>query len=263
MDNRPIGVFDSGVGGLTVVNEIRKIMPHEDVIYLGDTARVPYGAKSRETIINYGREIVRFLTDNQVKAIIIACGTVSSNAYDLLCREFDIPLIDVISPGVQACLDTAPSRVGFIATEATIRSGAFPRLISAQKPGVIVYARACPLFVPLVEEGWIDNAVTQLVAEAYLEDWRAQAIDTLVLGCTHYPLLANVIARITGPACIINMAEYTARAAHRLLTEREMLAGSQTAPNYRFYVSGYADKFNRMAQLILGEAFNAEKIDLE
>ena len=261
MDNRPIGVFDSGVGGLTVVAALRKLMPRESILYLGDTARVPYGAKSRETILSYGRDIVRFLQARDVKAAVAACGTVSSNAYDTLAEEFDLPMVDVIRPGVKACLDAKPGRVGFIATEATVRSGLFVRLIRERNPDAAVRVRACPLYVPLVEEGWTDNAFTRRVTELYLGDWKEQAVDMVVLGCTHYPLLTGVIEEVLGPVRFINMAEYTARAAEALLRERDLLTGDDN-PRSAFYVSGYADKFTRMAERVLGTPYTAECVAL-
>ncbi|MDR1664309.1 MAG: glutamate racemase [Clostridiales bacterium] len=258
---RPIGIFDSGVGGLTVVSETRKILPDENIIYLGDTARVPYGAKSRETLIGYGRDIMRFLLGKNVKAIIAACGTVSSNAYDVLTAEFDIPLIDVIRPGVKACLDINAERIGFIATEATVRSGVFVNLIREKKPGADIQARACPLFVPLAEEGFADSVVTRLVADIYIADWKNK-IDTLVLGCTHYPLLIPALRDIVGGVTFINMAEYTARAARALLSENGLLNDQKTEPAYTFYVSGASDKFDRMVKTVMGRAYPAEKVDL-
>jgi glutamate racemase len=262
MDDRPIGVFDSGVGGLTVVDEARKLLPNEHIIYLGDTARVPYGSKSRETVIEYGRDMTRFLIGCSVKAIIIACGTVSSNAYEILTEEFDIPLIDVIRPGVRACLDANPRGVGFIATEATVRSGLFIKLFSEGNLSTSVHTRACPLFVPLAEEGWLDNAFTQSITEIYVGDWKDKGIDTLVLGCTHYPLLKNAVKRALGTVRFINMAEYTILAAKAALAGHGLLNTSGAPASYTFYVSGYRDKFNRMAKRMLGMDCSAEKVEL-
>jgi glutamate racemase len=258
MDNRPIGVFDSGVGGLTVAHEIQKLMPHERIVYAGDTARVPYGGKNPETLLVYAKEIIRYLiSGHDVKAVVIACGTVSSNIYDRLCAIFpDLTLVDVIQPGVRACLDTNPQKVGFIATEATVRSGLFARLLAER--GIDVESRACPLFVPLVEEGWVNNPVTRLVAETYLEGWHD--LDTLVLGCTHYPLLAGLIKHVMGDINIINMAEYTANELLAALVRHNQTAG-KGSPVHEYYVSGYTDKFERMLRLILNHEGHARQVD--
>jgi glutamate racemase len=262
MDNRPVGVFDSGVGGLTVADEIQKILPKESIIYAGDTARVPYGGLPPETLLKYGREIINYLINkHDVKAVVVACGTIGSNVFEELQKDFpDIPLIDVIKPGVAACADADPETVGFIATEATVRSGLFSRLLYKKKPGVTVKARACPLFVPMVEEGWVDNAVTQLVAETYLDGWKSAGLDTLVLGCTHYPLLTAVLRDVLGKDIrFINMAEYTARELQAVLESQAML--SQNDPQHRFFVSGYSDKFNTLSRLILKKDYAAEKTE--
>jgi glutamate racemase len=247
------------VGGLTVANEILKTMPGEGIVYAGDTARVPYGGKSPEILLRYGREIIDFLIHkHNVKAIVVACGTISSNVFPDLCVDFpEIPLIDVIQPGVKATLALEPKKVGFIATEATVRSGLFTRLLKAKNTAVQVESRACPLFVPLVEEGWVNNVVTQLITETYLEDWMGTGLDTLVLGCTHYPLLLKVLRDVMGDIRFINMAEYTALALKHTLEEKGMHGESE--PTCRFFVSGYSDKFNKMVQMILGKAYEAEK----
>jgi glutamate racemase len=259
MDDRPVGIFDSGVGGLTVVEVMQRYMPQESIIYAGDTARVPYGGKDKATLLQYGREIIRFLAEkNRAKAIVFACGTTSSNVYDELQAEFpDTPLVDVIRPGVRAVADINPRRVGFIATEATVRSGMFARLLKDERPGIQVEAQACPLFVPMIEEGWINNAVTQLVAETYLDGLKYAEIDALVLGCTHYPLLLDILRGIMGDIKYINMAEYTVKALQKTLEAKGML--NQGEPFRRFFVSGYADKFDNMVQVILKKDYKAEK----
>jgi glutamate racemase len=251
MDNRPIGVFDSGVGGLTVVREIQKQLPEESLIYVGDTARVPYGGRDRETLLTFGRELIGFLKNRGVKAIISACGTTSSNGFDILQKENPgLPLFDVITPGVEACVESGAARVGFIATEATVRSGLFARLVHEKCPTVNVSMRACPLFVPMAEEGWVNNLVTQAVAETYLDGWNGQ-IDALVLGCTHYPLLMGVIGQVLHGTRIIDMADYTVRKAKQYLLENGMTKGTGEPPVYKLYATGYRDKLEAMARSVL------------
>jgi glutamate racemase len=248
------------VGGLTVVDEIRKQIPHESIVYAGDTARVPYGGKDANTLLQYGREIIRFLVnEHEVKAVVIACGTISSNVFDELREAFPgVLLIDVIRPGVRACAEHNPPKAGLIATEATVRSGLFAKLLKAEKPGIQLEARACPLFVPLVEEGWVNNAVTRMVAETYLGEWKSAGLGALVLGCTHYPLLSGALRDVLGSEInLINMAQYTVRALFDALKARNLLSGGE--PSHRFFVSGYADKFDKMAEMILQGEYKAEK----
>ncbi len=259
MDNRPIGVFDSGLGGLTVVREIQKQLPDESVVFIGDTARTPYGSKDPETLLTFGLELINFLKDRSVKAVVIACGTISSNGADILKDEHsDIPLFDVITPGVMACAEEAPARVGFIATEASVRSGLFAKLLKKRCPGTKINMRACPLFVPMTEEGWINNVVTQIVAETYLEDWRGQ-IDALVLGCTHYPLLTGVISSVLEGVKIIDMADYTVRQLKKVLDENGMKNSGTEPPSYQLYTTGYTDKFEKMAGLVLKKGYEVRK----
>ena len=197
--NAPIGVFDSGIGGLTVAREIMRNLPMEKIIYFGDTARVPYGSKSRNTIIRYSRQIVNFLQKQGVKAIVVACNTASALAMDTLEEEIDIPIIGVVRPGARvAARVTRRKKVGVIATEATINSNLYPRLIQGIDPEITVVGKACPLFVPLVEEGWRKDEVTEIVARRYLAQMQEEDIDTLILGCTHYPLLRKLISEIMG-----------------------------------------------------------------
>lgn len=288
MDNRPIGVFDSGVGGLTVVREIQKRLPRERVVYVGDTARVPYGGKDPATLLRYSREIITFLQAQSAKAIIIACGTVSSNSFTDLKTLFpQLLLVDVLTPGVQACvdvcmgtdavagmgadidadMDASPKRVGFIATEASVRSGLFARYMAEACPQAQVEARACPLFVPLIEEGWLNNPVTRWVAETYLHGWRGM-VGTLVLGCTHYPLLAPVLLEVLPGVRLIDMAEYTVREMAKRLAENGALCGGEDAPPngppplYTLYATGYADKFEAMARQVLGTGYRVAQVAL-
>lgn len=260
MKNRckaPIGVFDSGVGGLTVVREIMRNLPNEEIVYFGDTARVPYGSKSRETVTRYSRQIVRFLQSKEVKAIVVACNTVSAYALETIKKELDIPIIGVVEPGARvACETTVNDRIGVIGTEATVHSGIYTSFIRRQKPDVQVVSKACPLFVPLVEEGWIKDPITMEVARRYLEELLQYDIDTLILGCTHYPLLRSTVQKIVGDKVkLVNPAYETARDLKKLLeTENLSNPDTMTDPsemNHHFYVSDAADKFNKFANSIL------------
>ena len=195
----PIGVFDSGVGGLTVAREIMRNLPSEKIVYFGDTARVPYGSKSKETIIRYSRQIIRFLQQQQVKAIVVACNTASAFALDAVRDEFDIPIIGVIEPGAKvAAAQTRNKRVGIIGTVGTVGSGIHAEYLKHLDPEITVFGKACPLFVPLVEEGWLHDPVTDEVAARYLKELQDKQVDTLILGCTHYPLLRSTIRKIMG-----------------------------------------------------------------
>ncbi|MDE6182533.1 MAG: glutamate racemase [Eubacteriales bacterium] len=190
-DKRPIGIFDSGVGGLTVVKEVIKALPEENIVYFGDTARVPYGSKSKETVFNFSCQIIRFLKEQNVKCIIIACNTVSSNCYEDLKKEFpNIPIIEVVNAGVNSAIKTTKSsKIGIIGTEATVKSNQYKLKIQEKLKNAQVFSKACPLFVPLAEEGWFENNITIDISKIYLEELIKNNIDTLILGCTHYPLL--------------------------------------------------------------------------
>lgn len=251
----PIGVFDSGVGGLTVVREIMRNIPNEDIVYFGDTARVPYGSKSKETILRYSRQIVRFLRTQNVKAIVIACNTASAYALEEIKKELDIPIIGVIKPGAKvACETTEKGRIGVIGTDATIRSGIYNSFIRRSMPDVQVIGKACPLFVPLVEEGWIKDPVTVEVAKRYLAGLLSYDIDTLILGCTHYPLLRSTIREIVGEKVnLVNPAYETARELKMLLEENDLSnpRGAAEMAEHRFYVSDAAQKFQNFANSIL------------
>lgn len=252
----PIGVFDSGVGGLTVAREIMRNLPNEHIVYFGDTARVPYGSKSKDTVIRYSQQIIRFLRTQDVKAIVIACNTASALALDEVERELDIPIIGVIKSGARvAAAATSNKRVGVIGTESTINSHMYHRLIQEQDPEITVYGKACPLFVPLVEEGWLKDPVTAEVAKRYLDEILKKGIDSLILGCTHYPLLRSLIGEIAGPDVkLVNPAYETAKELERLLAREHLANPGTKAPvkePYRFYVSDAADKFRHFANSIL------------
>lgn len=266
--NSPIGVFDSGVGGLTVAREIMRNLPMEKIVYFGDTARVPYGSKSKETIIRYSRQIVRFLQSQGVKAIVVACNTASALALDVLEKEIDIPIIGVVGPGAKvAARETTGKKVGVIATEATIRSHLYRHLIQQIDPEISVVGKPCPLFVPLVEEGWRKDPITEMVARRYLQELQEQDIDTLILGCTHYPLLRGLIAKVMGEQVrLVNPAYETSLALKQLLAEKNLLnAGSEEGDfPYRFYVSDAAEKFTNFANSILPyDVERTKQINLE
>ena len=256
LHNAPIGVFDSGVGGLTVAREIMRQLPNERIVYFGDTARVPYGSKSPETLTRYSRQIVRFLQTQQVKAIVIACNSASACALEVLEEETALPIIDVVRPGAKTALETTRNgKIGVIATEATISSGIYKRYIEESDRSVSVISKACPLFVPLVEEGLWEDPVTDEIARRYLSELIDSGIDTLILGCTHYPLIRSTVGRIMGEkVCLVNPAYETARALKRLLEEKGL--ESEKRPElgtelYRFFVSDAAEKFPRFANSIL------------
>lgn len=265
----PIGVFDSGVGGLTVAREIMRGSPQERIVYFGDTARVPYGSKSQNTIIKYSRQIIRFLQAQEVKAIVVACNTASAYALEEIKKDIDIPIIGVIKPGAKvACETTHNKKIGVIGTEATVNSQIYTQFIQSRDPQIQVLSKPCPLFVPLVEEGWLKDPVTAEVAARYLDELIAQNIDTLILGCTHYPLLRSTVRKVVGDKVqLVNPAYETARELRELL-RREHLENPETDPagedQYRFYVSDLADKFRKFANSILPfEIEMTEQINIE
>ncbi len=251
----PIGVFDSGVGGLTVAREIMRNLPKEDIVYFGDTARVPYGSKSKDNIIRYSRQIINFLQTKGVKAIVIACNTASALALDTVKDEFDIPIIGVVEPGAKAALQvTENKKIGVIGTEATVKSSMYEKIIQGIDSGVSVIAKACPLFVPLVEEGFKKHQVTDEIIDYYLADLKESDIDALILGCTHYPLLRSKIREYVGEnITLVNPAYETAMDLKRILQEMDMenpdIEGDHGS--YSFYVSDAADKFKQFANSIL------------
>lgn len=251
----PIGVFDSGVGGLTVAREIMRNLPKEDIVYFGDTARVPYGSKSKDNIIRYSRQIIHFLQTKGVKAIVIACNTASALALDTVKDEFDIPIIGVVEPGARAALAvTENKKIGVIGTEATVRSSMYEKIIQGINSEVSVIGKACPLFVPLVEEGFKKHQVTDEIIDYYLASLKQSDIDALILGCTHYPLLRSKIKEYVGEKItLVNPAYETAMDLKRILQEMDMenpdIEGDHGS--YSFYVSDAADKFKQFANSIL------------
>lgn len=252
-NNAPIGVFDSGVGGLTVAREITRQLPNESIVYFGDTARVPYGSKSKDTIIRYARQIVRFLKTKEVKAIVVACNTASAFALDTIEKELDIPVIGVVKPGAKSAIEnTKNKRIGIIGTEGTIKSELYTEYIHGIDSEISVIGKACPLFVPLVEEGMLHDPVTDEIASRYLSDLKKQDIDSLILGCTHYPLLRSTVGKIMGPEVnLVNPAYETAISLNTLLQQNHIQADENTQPEYEFYVSDAEEKFKSFANSIM------------
>ncbi len=251
----PVGVFDSGVGGLTVAREIMRQLPNENLVYFGDTARVPYGSKSKDNIIRYSRQIIHFLRTKGVKAIVIACNTASALALDVVREESDIPIIGVVEPGARAALQiTKTKKIGVIGTEATVQSAMYGKIIKGLDPTVTVVGKACPLFVPLVEEGFAKHKVTEEIIDYYLASMRESDIDSLILGCTHYPLLRSRIRAYMGDKIqLVNPAYETAMDLKHILCEcgAENAGTEEEHAKYAFYVSDAADKFKQFANSIL------------
>lgn len=250
----PIGVFDSGLGGLTVVHALREALPHESLVYLGDTARVPYGPKSPATVQRYADEIARWLLAQRVKAIVVACNTATAHALEHLRASLTVPVLGVINPGARAAARATRGHIGVIGTAGTIRSGAYRAALAALAPTATVVEQSCPLFVPLVEEGWTNHAVTEQVAREYLAPLITDGVDTVVLGCTHYPLLKPVLARVL-PAgtALIDSAEETARETAALLAERNVAAPAGASRTLRLACTDAPEAFAALASRFLGE----------
>lgn len=269
MINAPIGVFDSGVGGLTVAREIIRQLPEERIVYFGDTARVPYGSKSKDTIIRYSRQIIRFLKTKKVKAIVVACNTASAYALDAIEGALDIPIIGVVKPGARIAVETTINkRIGIIGTDGTINSRLYTKYIHSIDEDIEVIGKSCPLFVPLVEEGMLHDTVTEEIARRYLSELKDENIDTLILGCTHYPLLRHMLGKVMGnDVKLVNPAYETAMSLKELLGVHGLLSGEKKgSPNdmYEFYVSDAAGKFMDFANSILPFGISVtQKINIE
>ena len=253
--DRPIGIFDSGIGGLTVVKEVMRLLPSEDIIYFGDTARVPYGIKSKETIIKFSLENTLFLLRQDVKMIVVACNTSSSLALPVIRKHFKIPIIGVIMPGAkEAVYATKNKKIGVIGTRATINSGAYEQEIKRLDPGVKVYCSACPMFVPLVEEGWSNDDITRIVAGKYLLPFKKRGVDTLILGCTHYPLLKQSIKDIMGTnVTLIDSAQQVAVEVRHILTQEGLLKKKHSSSSIEYFVSDEVAIFKNVAKKFLGK----------
>lgn len=267
MNNKSIGVFDSGLGGLTAVKQIMSELPNENIIYFGDTGRVPYGTRSRDTILKYTRGDIRFLQTFDVKVIVIACGTASSAALPMIKNEFNVPIVGVIDAAVYAAVRaTKNKKIGVIGTSGTIKSGEYEKQIKDYDSSMEVYSRACPMFVPLVENGYFNSEVTKLIVAEYLEEIRNQGVDTLILGCTHYPLLENAIREYMGDdVVLINSGAEVAKYLKKKLDD-ELAHSSRTDENqYRYYVSDDISSFEELGSIFLEREINGQvnKIDIE
>jgi glutamate racemase len=249
-----IGVFDSGIGGLTVLQKIIETLPKENTVYLGDTARAPYGTKSVETVLRYSFENSRFLVEKGVKAVVVACNTSTAVALNRLREDLSIPVIGVIEPGVRRAIQsTRKKKIGVIGTEATIQSAAYTRALKESDPAIEVYSRACPLFVPLVEEGWTDNEVVEMTVKAYLASLKQSGIDTLILGCTHYPLLKKAIWKFMGSGVrLVDSAEETAKEVESAL-KKSVLTRKRGKGIHSFFVTDAPDRFIKVGRRFLGE----------
>ncbi len=261
--NRPIGVFDSGIGGLTVLKEIIRELPHERTIYLGDTARVPYGIRSPETVIRYSFENSKFLSSKDIKLLVVACNTASSISLDAIKNTFSIPVMGVIEPGAKAAVRaTKNKKVGVIGTEATVKSNAYTKAIKAIDESIEVFSLACPLFVPLVEEGWTEGNIATLIAKQYLDAVKEKRIDTIVLGCTHYPLLKKVIAEVIGEG--VRLIDSAVETSHEIKTILEILRlrrEQKDKPSREFFVTDSPERFLKVGENFLGQKIeNIEKI---
>jgi len=264
VSDAPIGVFDSGLGGLTVVRALVERLPHESITYFGDTARVPYGPKSPDTVRRYSREIAAFLAGEGVKALVVACNTATAHALPALEAECAMPVVGVVAPGARAAIEASRGGpIGVIGTAGTIASGAYDRALRAQRAGLEIVSAACPLFVPLVEEGWLDAEATRLIARHYLRPLREAGVDTLVLGCTHYPLLAPLLAGEMPGARLIDSAHETAVDTEAVF-KRTRLArdpAAEGSPTYRFIASDAPDHFLRAGRRFLGERVRLDRVE--
>ena len=265
MRDKPIGIFDSGLGGLTVFKEVKKLLPGEDIVYFGDTARVPYGAKSKNTVIKFSIQNADFLIGLDVKMIVVACNTSSSFSLPALKRRYDIPVIGVIEPGArEAASVTRKMKVGVIGTKATISSGVYERQIKKINPKIDVTSKDCPLFVPLVEEGWLKEDVTEKIARRYLEPLKKKKIDAIVLGCTHYPLLKSTVRSVLGKNVkLIDSATQTAKVVKKIIYNKDIHNRRGEGGKYRFYVSDEPQLFKKIGSRFLGERIaNIKKVDV-
>jgi len=265
MSQAPIGIFDSGIGGLTVFAAVRRRLPRESILYLGDTARVPYGTKSADTVVRYARECTGFLVERGVKAVVVACNTASAYALPDLAAGFDVPVVGVVGPGCEAALKaTKNGGIGVIGTTGTVSSNAYGSALKARDPDVRVMSRACPLFVPLVEEGLIDDDITRAVCERYLGGLSREGIDTLILGCTHYPLLKEMIAERMGEGVrLVDSAQATADALSEMLSREGLVASGPARPEHHIYVTDLPARFEAIAHRFLeGELPQVSRVDL-
>lgn len=257
MKEKPIGIFDSGVGGLTVLKEISILLPNEKLLYLGDTARVPYGIRSSETVIRYSLECAEFLCRKGIKILVVACNTSSSVSLETLKEKLPVPVVGVIEPGVRAALKTTKNgRIGIIGTEATVQSKAYPEKIKSINPRTEVFSKACPLFVPLVEEGILEGPIVDLVIEKYLEEIKKAQIDTLILGCTHYPLLKKSIEKYMGSIKLVDSAKEVALTVKEALLSKGLINDNKSEGLKTFYVTDAPERFKRIGEIFLNYEIN-------
>ncbi len=261
LNEKPIGVFDSGIGGLTVVRALLERLPNENIVYFGDTARVPYGSKSPQVVREYTLDDTNVLLTKDVKMIVVACNTVSAVALDVVQKRANLPVTGVIIPGAEAASKaTKNKRIGVIGTAGTVNSNAYANELRHLERSIQTHSKACPLFVPLVEEGWLDTKATELIAQEYLFSLMVEKIDTLVLGCTHYPLLKNVITKVTkGMVTLIDSGEATAAVVERMLDDHSLRNISPHNPNIQFLVSDAPEKFTAIGELFLGRKLGVVK----
>lgn len=258
--NQPIGVFDSGIGGLTVLGEIEKLLPQENIIYFGDTARVPYGNKSRSTIRNFSVENILFLLEKKVKMVVVACNTSSALALNYLNNIFRIPIIGVIEAGANKALELTSGKIGIIGTKSTIASKAYQNIIKKKKGGNKIVSKCCPLFVPLIEEGMLAGKITEEVVEMYLADFKKLKVDTLVLGCTHYPLLKKEISKYLGGINIVDSAKEVANYTQEILTHFGLTRQKKIKGEKKFYISDDPENFMKLAKLFLKRNVSKPKV---
>lgn len=265
MDNRPIGIFDSGVGGLTVAKQVMKVLPKEQMIYFGDTAHLPYGSKSKEAVTKFSKQNVEFLLQKDVKAIIVACNTASANSLEELQATFDVPIFGVIDAGVAEALATTKNKkIGVIGTAGTVRAGAYEKMLCALDGEVSVKSKACPLFVPLAEACWTNNEIAHLTAKEYLTELLAFGIDSLVLGCTHYPLLKQCIGEVVGQDVIlVDPAKATAQRVEVFLAEQNALHDDSSRAEHEFYLSDQTDMFTTICEIALEENHSPKIVDID
>lgn len=268
MDNRPIGVFDSGLGGLTVLKEIINLLPGESAVYFGDSGRAPYGTKSKETVLKYTFQNMRFLMNHDIKMVVIACNTMSAYGFRQVAKSFDIPIVEVIQPGaVTGARETKNKKLGIIGTPATISSGAYETAVNAIDGSIKTFSKACPLFVPLAEEGreWWENDIALGIAREYLVPMKQSGVDTLILGCTHYPLLQNTISRVMGEDVkLVSSALEMAKVVKNTIEAGNMQRDTQLKPVYRYYTSDSVEKFEPLCSTIVGmKITSAERVDIE
>lgn len=255
--SRPIGVFDSGVGGLTVVKELNRLLPNEKIIYFGDTGRVPYGNKSKETIIHYSLQVAYFLMKKKIKMLVVACNTASSVSLPTLKRHFHIPVLGVIEPGAKSAIEaTSTNNIGVIGTLGTVKSNSYKKALKKIRSGVHVYQHACPLFVHLAEDGWNKNKIARMIADEYLKSFKGKKIDTLILGCTHYPILKDVIQSSAGKNVgLIDSGRETAKEVQRILEKKSLINKHKLNEKNQsvFYVSDFPHKFKEVSQRFLSK----------